>query len=185
LCANSAPAGEDGAAGRFLRGFTLIELLVVISIISLLAGILLPSLSKARALGRGAACKGNLHAAGTALRMYLNDSNDSLPIASAMPSQHLTTEPRIADVLAPHLSSPEVLHCPGDTEKDYFTSEGSSYMYNTTLGGRQVGKDFLTHHWTDDKVFVLYDYEPFHGKPGTPGACNYLFADFHVGDIGG
>ena len=82
--ARTIPYQQRGPGRRV--AFTLVELLVVIAIIALLAGILYPSLAKAKALGRSAACKGNLHAAGVAMRMYLNGSNDVLPMAAAMPS---------------------------------------------------------------------------------------------------
>jgi len=56
-------------------GFTLIELLVVIAVIALLVAILLPSLSKARALAKRVTCGSNLRQLGLAWNAYLSDGN--------------------------------------------------------------------------------------------------------------
>ncbi len=60
--------------------FTLIELFVVVAIIGILASLLMPALSSARAKGKSAVCISNLKQLGLANHSYASDEDDSLPI---------------------------------------------------------------------------------------------------------
>ena len=60
-------------------GFTLIELLVVIAIIAIVAALLLPALTRAKAKGQGVHCLNNLRQLDLGWLMYAHDNRDVLP----------------------------------------------------------------------------------------------------------
>jgi len=114
---------------RNRKGFTLIELLVVIAIIAILAAILFPVFSQAKAAAKKTACLSNTKQIGTALYLYLNDSDDVLPMANyPNPTAGYTgpytrfawgdgpgkSQPLWADLLAPYTSGVNIFTCPTD-----------------------------------------------------------------------
>lgn len=74
-----AMKGTPLRQNRTERGFSLIELLVVIAIIAILASLLLPALTHAKALASATQCKSNLKQMDLALIMYVHDHEGFYP----------------------------------------------------------------------------------------------------------
>ena len=96
-------------------GFTLIELLVVIAIISILAGMLLPSLQRAREMAKRTKCGNNLRQIALAISMYASSFGGSYPTSA---SGKGTTSYEDLGILYPHfLSDLDVFACPSSGDK--------------------------------------------------------------------
>jgi len=139
--------------------FTLIELLVVIAIIAILAGMLLPTLSRAKSKGQAIVCLSNLKQLQWAWQMYTDDNNDIMPPTSldnAGPP-HFRARPgswvlgnSVLDVsptnlqagtLFPYLKAVGVFRCPSD--RTLTNPRGGkrfpvnrSYTVNAALNGK-------------------------------------------------
>jgi prepilin-type N-terminal cleavage/methylation domain-containing protein/prepilin-type processing-associated H-X9-DG protein len=72
-------------SSRPRHGFTLVELLVVIGIIAVLISILLPALTRARAMANATKCQSNLRQIALALNMYANENRQTLPYGEYEP----------------------------------------------------------------------------------------------------
>jgi prepilin-type N-terminal cleavage/methylation domain-containing protein len=151
LSRHAIPAPRRRTAGdRTPEAFTLVELLVVMAIIAILAALLLPVFSAAKAKGRQTACLSNLRQLGFALQTYASDNDGGLVAnlpANPGSNSWVLGNMQISDqstnpaglrqgLLFAYAGQPAVYRCPADPAQTGGEPQVRSYSMNGWMGSR-------------------------------------------------
>lgn len=132
-----------GDCHRSNAAFTLIELLVVIAIIAILAGLLLPALSKSKEKAMRISCLNSQRQVGIALNLYEGDFK-RLPVTQSQVNDFMQSpEPSFFKSLRPYLTTDKLFSCPSAKSSKNpgeipTPTSRTSYMGNAVVMGRRL-----------------------------------------------
>jgi len=146
------------------RAFTILELLIAIALITLLAALLLPAVTRAREHSKAANCLTNLRQLGQAAVAYAQVYDGSFPISSYQNGLDwdfdARTQPVKAGILWMGATPLAVQQCPSyDRRSTLLTDPFTGYNYNTSYIGGGAGEFTpLGHpHITPARIASVHD----------------------------